>query len=417
MDYRYRYNIRKRPIASTPDVYSSDGTMANDANWISLNFRHNWIEDYINKTSDPELQEIPGFIDTSNATIQKLKVEPMIYTFNRWYNNGNPYIVGQKIKTPDNGFTMADLKAAAQVHEPSEDELLTRLINWSAPNRYAVSTPVMVVELLEMATLFKLCFNNLVALGGSSYLNYNFGWRPLLEDVKTLAKTTKIIESRIREFNSLIKKGGLRRRIDLFEASWEWTGNLVYLDTSYAQRLKGRLHRKFHTEVHGTLRWFPVDDTIIPTDGLEQFNKAFDYVFDTDSLDPNTVWEAIPFSWLIDYFVSIGPTLEAWNALNEFEPKHVCLAYNRTVVSSYTGLTWIKPKTKDVVFKGRRELRGYWRTTHKDHQILDAVAPGFAGLLSEGEAANILALFASRQKWTDFVYDLSKRLPFAVKSK
>jgi len=99
--------------------------------------------------------------------------------------------------------------------EPSDEQIRQRGLSNSNPLRYEVSVPVMVAELIETASLFAVTLSNLSSAVGSTYLNVKFGWMSLISDIESMVKLLAGIESRIKELNSLIKKGGVRRKVSI----------------------------------------------------------------------------------------------------------------------------------------------------------------------------------------------------------
>lgn len=192
----------------------------------------------------------------------------------------------------------------------------------------------MISELVEAATLLKIGFKTAAQLYGSGSLNWKFGWAPLIADISTLAEITQAIESRVREFNSLIKKGGLKRKVFLASGSRESSSYNRTLYSALAVVVKGNVHTTYKSVVWGSVRWRPKRKDLVPVDKLAMFNFAVKQVLDLRGPNPGTIWEMIPFSWLVDYFVNVGDILKAISYTDLVEPYDICIMRKREIRTS-----------------------------------------------------------------------------------
>jgi hypothetical protein len=277
--------------------------------------------------------------------------------------------------------------------EGSDSELIARLLANTNPFRYEVSVPILLSELVEAATLFKIATKTFASLFGSAWLNWNFGWLTLIQDLRALSSITKAIESRILEFNSLIQRGGLRRKVWL--NSWQDTAIDVSkpFSTTYATSIYGNVINEYRTKVWGSVRWRPKRGVTLPVDRLSQFNLALKQVLDLDSLDAATIWEAIPFSWLIDYFTNVGDTLRAIESTDLVEPYDICIMRHRQITTTRVPIWFPQGVTATRgVTKWERKLR-YTYSVPAGHVALLSF-----GFITKHEASMIAALVASRKR-------------------
>lgn len=276
--------------------------------------------------------------------------------------------------------------------EPSVAELRARLLASSNPFRYVVSAPVLIFELLEAVSILKFSAKTLASFLGSAYLKYKFEYATLESDIKSLAKITETIEQRIHEFNSLVKKGGLRRKIHLFSDSHSTSESNKIMWSTFGLTIRGDVKSTYKTKIWGTVRWRPKKKDLIPTEKLEVFNLAVRQVFDLEAPDAATIWEVIPFSWAIDYFTTLGDTLKGLEASELVEPYDLCIMWERSVESVGTPLTF--PDTVSVEgYRNKRTVRD--RAYYATNGIGELLR---FGLISENQAVTLTALIASRQK-------------------
>jgi len=191
------------------------------------------------------------------------------------------------------------------------------------------------VEMLDITSMFKLVARSFSDLLGGSYLSYRFGLPQFIQDIKTLSNITRAIESRMKEYNSLNLHGGLRRNVHLGGASYQSGGNKTIWST-YGHFVTADWTSVRKYEVRGSVRWRWKDGVTISLTKLEAFNEAVKAVFDLEELDGSTIWNAIPWTWLVDYFVDVN----SWLSANE-------------------NTSWVEPYDISVVriFKSRTEIK------------------------------------------------------------
>lgn len=279
--------------------------------------------------------------------------------------------------------------------EPEDGELVAKLLGSTNPFRPTVSVPVMISELVEGVSLLKIATQSFWTMVGSGWLNDTFGWGSLMLDIRRLSNITTHIEKRIKEFNGLLEDGGLPKRLkkEVFTFP-DRVFDDVSFDSRFSFSVKGGCRISYKSTVWASCRWKPARDKTIPVERLEQFNLAVRQILDLEAPDPATVWEAIPFSWLVDYFFSIGPALQAIEDEDKVKPYDVCVMRKREIKYRYSnnaafntrGVS-VKPGSLSVTVLNRRVMR--------DPELTDLIRFGF---MSEAQALNLIALLLSRKK-------------------
>lgn len=270
----------------------------------------------------------------------------------------------------------------------SENAYYTQtLLAMTNPLRSDFSVPVFIKELVELPTLFKIAFNSLTEAVGSSYLAYRFGWTQFASDVRVLHKITKAIERRIREFDSLKKKGGLRRKVGLDSLGWSDSTPNVTIHSTYGEVVKATRTTQRSLKVWGSVRWRASPEFVAEIDKLSAFNLAVQQVFDLEAIDAETAWGLVPWSWLVDYFTNISDFLIANAGRGKVEPYDICImrdivCVDRYQVTSVTGGVTVSGSGKHV-----RRVRA------RDVTVPGDFPAGPIDLLSEGQWKIVLALF------------------------
>jgi hypothetical protein len=154
------------------------------------------------------------------------------------------------------------------------------------------------------------------------YLNYQFGIKPLVNDVKalahSLANADKLIAQLHRDSGKVV-----RRRVQLDtdiqtqeinlgeRAVFSYFGNQPRFWNGNLEALKGTLIETRTTEKN---RWFSGAFTYhLPTNG--EFKKVRRMAHDAERIlglnpDVSDVWNLLPWSWLGDWFYDVGPILQ-----------------------------------------------------------------------------------------------------------
>lgn len=197
--------------------------------------------------------------------------------------------------------------------EPSDNEALSYALARTNPNRPEIDLPVFLFELADIPkTLrfltelgFKKFRRQPVKTVAEGYLNYEFGVAPFLRDIFSMMDFTNSVEKRLRELRNLqSNKKGLGRGKTAWEtdevfAPWTTVATPLYQENNVLSAVWHTRYRKWCTT-----RWVPTTDiTTLSDEDLRA--RANRIVFGTD-FSFATLWEAMPWSWLIDWFTNVG---------------------------------------------------------------------------------------------------------------
>lgn len=251
---------------------------------------------------------------------------PIEFTFAGGIIRATQYPVDGKTGDSVVGFNSLRPDFGTPARQAQNNSLALELLTRTNPFREEYSVPVAIKELLDVASLFKLSAGSFAGFLGGSYLNYKFGWVQFVNDIKTLHSITTVIERRIKEFDSLTKKGGLRRCASL-------PGSLASSAYSPAQTVhstwgftvQANVTTQRSCKIHGTVRWRVKDGYLKSFEKLNAFNLAVSKVFDLGQLDSQTMWNLVPFSWLVDYFYDLNSYFGAQVGAGIVEPYDICI--------------------------------------------------------------------------------------------
>lgn len=228
----------------------------------------------------------------------------------------------------------------------SDAAAITKIAADTNPSRVVVDTPVM---LFELGNLPKLLWENGLKTarraeldrkfgGRVDYRKYDagkdkpsnsvvastFGWEQLFRDLFNLLRFSDIVEERIVELENIAKKGGMTRTRRMGTATnSEVNANSLIHQTEWT--VTCRTTKTTVSEKWASIRWVPdfgFENRKIRTNGMTQKIRV---AVSGWNISPATVWEMLPWSWMVDYFTNIGDLLKASNNSLGYHIENACV--------------------------------------------------------------------------------------------
>jgi len=202
--------------------------------------------------------------------------------------------------------------AAAKTHVfnsyPPDGDLAVQLMKRTNPSRPYVDWVANLAQMKLMPKLLKDEVGELLSLkhNARDFLNYEFNIRPTLDDLRKLFDFQNQTERRIRELTRMRDKG-IKRTISLFERGGEELIHGVVFE-SLGVLASGSLRKSTNMIIKGHARWNP-EFGLQPSD-QQIMLQARSAVLGVTA-DLSTLWQALPWSWLIDWFTNVGDYLAA----------------------------------------------------------------------------------------------------------
>ncbi len=311
------------------------------------------------KSSDKSSEFMRGVVnsvvekwDLGNGKFQiaSLRCEPFAIQGGSFHGPGGaptglkPGFVGIDPNQTANGLRIFWNRVFSTVPLPSEDQLLADAIAWGAKGLYRANRYKPRAHLATaMMELFTLRFNSLevphipmgkfryalqkgrahepiekyIGQAGGEYLNIVFGWSPTIMDVRQLLDSQRNAAYLLDELQREEAKPYRFRKessLDSYGIVRTDAGNLTTTSTSLPWYFRqGGLAAPSGCTISGTVRvkrW--VSGAIVaaplksgsPRDVIRQIDYLYGAV-----PTPSAIWEAVPFSWLIDWQTNIGDVL------------------------------------------------------------------------------------------------------------
>lgn len=275
------------------------------------------------------------------------------------------------------------------------------------PNKPSVDLPVFLFELRELPKMLHqlgrilstASVSNIGGKGGirptdvsSAYLAYSFGWAPLIGDAMKLFNFAEQYEDRLAYLRKLSRQGG--------EKVHRALGNSTSLTSSSAYEIPppsgqtkplftATRQKKLSQKAWYSARVELLDDSKIPgPEDDTSFNlAAARAAFGLQTITAASLWEALPWTWAVDYFANIGDFLEAERGYLSFKTSNMCLMVKSTQTDSFVNATSLPGTT----FEG-----GELVCEQKERQVYALPRPGLTTRpIFTGHMAGILGSLAT----------------------
>lgn len=171
---------------------------------------------------------------------------------------------------------------------------------------------------------------------GANYLGWEFGWLPLIGDIKRLLNMQMYIHRTMKNIDKLYSGRGLRRRVRLDRGSAEATYHDVFSSFAFGLlQTSGSVQKFTEVELWGTIRWYPT--TKPPFDhNTGRYNQEILRIVNGLTVEgiAQGVWDLIPWSWLIDWFANVGEFLGTYSYSIPAKPQDICvMRHSKTTVT------------------------------------------------------------------------------------
>lgn len=315
---------------------------------------------YSNLSAYEQITEDVGPGDGRDLFIKKLTVTGgQCYDYDSGGTTGARYVnlQGERMRNPSDAMWAH----ASDPARPPNGILAAKLLAETNPSRPVVDLPIAIYELKDIPSLLKNEGDDLIRKGASWNLKWQFALKPLISDLSSLLNFSDEVAKRQKELDALFDSG-LRRKRTLYRGS-----SAVVTDTVTNSIYKHVYHCisdiKSVREVWGFVSWFPDNIQMMKGDRRELAKKAVLGL----TIDFSTAWNAIPWSWLIDWCSNAG-TLLAANR-NLVGASHGPIQIMETIKSTALHSTpnaggQVAPGTWELVTKQRNSIVNVPITAH-----------------------------------------------------
>lgn len=263
-------------------------------------FGDSWGSGFVT-TSTESCSDIVGSGDNAPFHVHRehwqggIIVKPYTGFFSSYFNN----YVSDLVRGPVIGHLGID--------SPSTVAAASAAAARTNPSKPYVDVPVELAQVAEFVGILRGRGAGIIRQIANANLELQFGLLPVMEDLDNLLNLHDQIDRRVQQLHRLRAPRGLRRTIGIGTYSaterpfyWIQTQGLFYgqtFDVSTTETVRA------HT------RWAADDVSHLLSDSAMRALATRAVLGLT--IDLKTAWELIPWSWLADYFSSIGDSISA----------------------------------------------------------------------------------------------------------
>jgi hypothetical protein len=228
------------------------------------------------------------------------------------------------------------------------------------PSSPYIDVPVNVLELGDIALLLKKTGDSLIAEAAGNNLKLQFGLLPILRDLSKISDFQAQFDKRASEMKKLRTKG-LRKTVSLDKLTQDCSKTNVAFQSA-GGFISGNLTGIAHREIRAHVRWIPSwnYDSLSDREMSALIRRSLLGM----TIDPSTLWEAMPWSWLIDWGFGVGAYFRATRNIVPAVLDHVA-------VMKHTRIEYTSPKIR----QGATEMSPIKVTHEGKSRIRAAVLP------------------------------------------
>jgi len=196
------------------------------------------------------------------------------------------------------------------VDDISNVDAATQAAARTNPSRPYVDVPADLLQLHELADLIRTRGNAILDGSnpiqtrlGNENLRFQFGFLPVWRDAVNLFDFHEQVNRRVDEIKRLKHAGGLRRTVAI--GSYGTSSRVDKYIQTYNTFISGTFDVSTTLEIRAHCRWIP-DDACDVLSSPAAVRALARRAVTGGTLDASTMWQIMPWSWLLDWCGTVG---------------------------------------------------------------------------------------------------------------
>lgn len=247
---------------------------------------------------------------------------------------------------------------------------VARVLAQSGPLTPKVNLPLFIFELKDVPRMLKQAGDLLHKIAkpkppgrrtpqdiAAGTLAYQFGWKPLAEDILKLISFQQMVEKVQNRLDRAGSERGYRHRVNLGEEVATATQPLtIFSQGGFTANANIKITTTRKSWV--TVRWRLREEQRILRHSSSKHLAMMVALGIQPGMIPISIWKAIPWTWLIDWFADISNfLLSSYNQLY-YKPGGAMLMQTTTDVATHGSFTWsAHPRTGTITAGTFRRVR------------------------------------------------------------
>jgi hypothetical protein len=228
------------------------------------------------------------------------------------------------------------------------------------PDFTEVSLPNFLIDIGQLRDLYKLWKKKqgIAKNVAGAHLNYKFGWKPTHGDLTGMWRGILELRHKLSEFEKNLGVISHRQKV-LFKNTFNKSATFTTGDPNYQCDYSGTLSQK--ASAHIVYKPLPLSQVCLgPIDAM--LRGSLDTL--GIELNPRIAWDAIPFSFVIDWFFDVGRWLEQYRVDALELPIVLVDSYVQYKESLIVSSIWCEGRTVQSV-QGPISRSGGWFTEER----------------------------------------------------
>lgn len=243
------------------------------------------------------------------------------------------------------------------------------------PDLRTVSIPNFLADIEDLKSLYQLWKKNVSIaknLAGA-HLNYKFGWKPTVGDLSDMIEGVTKLRSKLAAFKSQIGKTIQDSQTCRHSLPTSSSGTIVWPSGGHTASYIATCNRK----IEAFVAWQPQPLAVMgPMDEvLRGLLDALGF-----ELNPRIIWDALPFTFVIDWFFGVGSWLDRYRVDALELP--VALADSFVQYKETLDIEWTWLRANDGTYTTRPKSAGAFYRREFFHRM--PVYPDYATLTGLG---------------------------------
>lgn len=242
---------------------------------------------------------------------------------------------------------------------PTDVSAATEAASRSNPSSPGVDLPLFLFELKDFPDMIRQTGIQLLGRRKPTHvrnnLNNEFGWAPLIGDLSKLLQFQDLVEKRISTLKDLHEGKSIRRNVTVFSDSYTVTQTGKSLYAAFLESLSGDVTTRVSVKKWASIKWIPPSRP--PELQRDIHREAVQLVLGL-RLRPRLLWDAMPWSWLVDWYSNIGDYIQATdNTYATFASACVMEMYTSDTTIIPTGGSMVKGATRGRIRRSTKSRR------------------------------------------------------------
>lgn len=207
--------------------------------------------------------------------------------------------------------------------------------DWSATNAvYELKDlrhiPTMIKEVGDAVLHNRAGPGKLIHTSANVNLFWTFGIQPLISDIKSCLKFAARSNSRVDDFNRFSRPGGASKNHTVYhEISPKQFEGTSYITGVYGAQAQYTTYLTTERKEWGSVNWVIPKERLPPRASPEYLYLA-SQLANGLQITPDTLWQALPWTWLIDWFSNIDDFIKlSYNTIGATSGRYCVMDWTR----------------------------------------------------------------------------------------